>query len=472
MEVRLGPRTPGLSIARIRGRAVKRLDALALPVHIGLMYKRLMQASMLSLVGFLGAVSPALATQQNVDVSALVSAARNGGQREALAAAEAIETASIGSADLQRAAHWYRQAADRGSGAAWLRLGLMSEDGSGLPQSFADARSEYQKAVALGCEPANLRLGFLYLEGWGVEKDPAKAAQLIQRAADWGYVPAERILSDMYAAGIAVARNQATALKYAEKAAASDDAKAEELIGDLVMARAVKLADRDLARTWLRLSSDKADDRAELHLALSYLSPKTSPAERAIGSKLLLADADAGNPDAQLAVAFFRAMGGSLGPAAEQQSRKYLEEAARSNQPDAVEVLDLVNEGLSPRDAFRRVMTEPYETRYIQKYGTGIRPDANGSMRPYPILIRRPIYPMALRLTRVEGEVLVGFVVDVKGMVRDPRILSATHPGFAKSALATIGSWRFVPGRKNGRVVNTRMRVPIKYQLTNFNISK
>jgi TonB family protein len=73
---------------------------------------------------------------------------------------------------------------------------------------------------------------------------------------------------------------------------------------------------------------------------------------------------------------------------------------------------------------------------------------------------------MAFRITRTEGNVVVEFIVDTTGRVRDARPVQSTHPGFSQSAVLAVGAWRFLPANRNGRIVKTRMRVPIYFRLT------
>ena len=59
----------------------------------------------------------------------------------------------------------------------------------------------------------------------------------------------------------------------------------------------------------------------------------------------------------------------------------------------------------------------------------------------------------------------VEFVVTAEGRVVNVIAVDTTHHGFNDSAIKAVGKWKFKPGVKNGRKVNTRMAVPI-----NFNI--
>lgn len=84
---------------------------------------------------------------------------------------------------------------------------------------------------------------------------------------------------------------------------------------------------------------------------------------------------------------------------------------------------------------------------------------------PRPSFQARPQYPFALRRAGVAGEALVDFVVDTDGNVQRAYAIRATHPGFADAAVAAVQRWRFRPGQKAGRAVNTHMQVPIVFTL-------
>ncbi len=82
----------------------------------------------------------------------------------------------------------------------------------------------------------------------------------------------------------------------------------------------------------------------------------------------------------------------------------------------------------------------------------------------------RPVYPAALRDLGIEGSVDLEFVVDANGAVREPRVVGSTHPGFEEEAKKAVMAWRFIPGYKHGRAVNTRTRISIHFSLTDEDI--
>ncbi len=64
---------------------------------------------------------------------------------------------------------------------------------------------------------------------------------------------------------------------------------------------------------------------------------------------------------------------------------------------------------------------------------------------------------------KAPGSVYIIFVVDQRGRVVDPKVQKSTDRVFEKPALAAIRQWKFEPGKRNGKAVRFRMRVPITF---------
>jgi protein TonB len=64
---------------------------------------------------------------------------------------------------------------------------------------------------------------------------------------------------------------------------------------------------------------------------------------------------------------------------------------------------------------------------------------------------------------KVPGTVYVIFIVDQTGRVDDPIVQKSSDPVFERSAINAVKQWKFEPGKRNGRAVKFRMRVPISF---------
>ena len=61
------------------------------------------------------------------------------------------------------------------------------------------------------------------------------------------------------------------------------------------------------------------------------------------------------------------------------------------------------------------------------------------------------------------GTVYIIFIVDENGRVMNPMVQKSTAPVFEAPALKAVKQWKFEPGKKNGKPVRFRMRVPITF---------
>jgi len=78
-----------------------------------------------------------------------------------------------------------------------------------------------------------------------------------------------------------------------------------------------------------------------------------------------------------------------------------------------------------------------------------------------------PQYPFEMRRAGISGQVVVDYIVDVEGNVRNAFAASSSRREFESAAVEAVSKWKYRPGKKNGQVVNTHMQVPIVFTLNN-----
>ena len=81
------------------------------------------------------------------------------------------------------AAKWFRRAADQGDALAQFYLGVMYNEGRGVPQDYAEAAKWYRRAADQGDAQAQYNLGLSYARGEGVTPDPIAAHMWLNLAA-------------------------------------------------------------------------------------------------------------------------------------------------------------------------------------------------------------------------------------------------------------------------------------------------
>jgi protein TonB len=80
----------------------------------------------------------------------------------------------------------------------------------------------------------------------------------------------------------------------------------------------------------------------------------------------------------------------------------------------------------------------------------------------------RVIYQPGPMLTKevrkkAPGTVYIIFIVDQNGRVQNPIVQKSTDSVFEKPALTAVKKWKFEPGKRNGKPVRFRMRVPFTF---------
>jgi TonB family protein len=77
-----------------------------------------------------------------------------------------------------------------------------------------------------------------------------------------------------------------------------------------------------------------------------------------------------------------------------------------------------------------------------------------------------PVYPQSMRDAGREGIVPMEAIIDRSGAVQSVRVLSADiHPDFAVAAADAVRQWQFEPTLLNGKPVEVRMAVTVRFSL-------
>jgi uncharacterized protein len=131
--------------------------------------------------------------------------------------------AAYNKGDYATALRLMRSLAEQGDASAQVQLGVMYDNGRGVPQDYATAVSWYRKAAEQGLATAQNYLGARYYTGRGVQNDMAAAVSWFRKAAEQGDASAQVQLGKMYGAGMGVPEDHVTAHMWFNLAAASGD---------------------------------------------------------------------------------------------------------------------------------------------------------------------------------------------------------------------------------------------------------
>jgi uncharacterized protein len=131
---------------------------------------------------------------------------------------------------LPEAMSVYRKAADKGSTAAMVELGVLYGTGSGVAKDPAEARKLFERAAAGGNARAATNLAALS-GGGGAPQDPAQARALLSTGAEANSAEAQFQLGVMAANGTGGPQDDYAARALFEKAAAQNHSGALEWMG-------------------------------------------------------------------------------------------------------------------------------------------------------------------------------------------------------------------------------------------------
>lgn len=131
--------------------------------------------------------------------------------------------------DFARAQQIWRAAAGHGDAYAQTMLGLLHDQGQGVPRDYGAALDWYRQAAEQGNTTAQTNIGVLYYEGNGVPQDSQQARDWLLRAADQSDRNAQLRLGILYQYGRGnVPQDLAEATRWFRLAAAQGSEQAAE----------------------------------------------------------------------------------------------------------------------------------------------------------------------------------------------------------------------------------------------------
>jgi len=169
---------------------------------------------------------------------------------------------TMGQAMLQRIA-----ATGTCAEAEWL-LGMACRDGKyGYEKDTAKALAWLQRAADHKCPLAQNDLGIMYEDGNGVPKDGQKAVQLLEQAATGGSTDAMANLANIFIEGKVVPQDLDKGIAWAQRGANLGDPSSQLILG-IVYERGLGVSlNFDQAAIWYGRAVDNGNERAQQALA-------------------------------------------------------------------------------------------------------------------------------------------------------------------------------------------------------------
>jgi len=86
--------------------------------------------------------------------------------------------------------------------------------------------------------------------------------------------------------------------------------------------------------------------------------------------------------------------------------------------------------------------------------------------KPEPRVQPPPQYPFEMKRAGITGEVTIEYIVDSNGNVNQVQVIKSTQREFENAVTQAVLKWKFKPGKKGGRAVNTRVAQSFPFTLT------
>ena len=179
----------------------------------------------------------------------------------------AVDTSKNNRAEYEATAKALRKSAEEGDASARNRLGLLYNEGAGVPQDYREAKRWFEKAAEQGYAEAQVNLGTLYLQGDGPPQSDQMALFWFRRAAGQGDAVAFAKLGMMYAKARGVPQDFIQAYKWYNLAGVNGDRKAAEARDSLAnqMTSAQIAEAQKLAREWKPIRNKEVGDASRLN---------------------------------------------------------------------------------------------------------------------------------------------------------------------------------------------------------------
>jgi TPR repeat protein len=187
--------------------------------------------------------------------------------------------------DYREAFRLFEQAAQAGHTGAENYLGVLYNNGLGVPQDYLKAREWHEKAAASGDSYAMYNLGLSHAMGRGVPQDYEQARYWFEKAARGGHPAAMNYLGLLYNNGLGVPHDYFKAKEWHEKAAAAGNSAAMYNLGlSFEKGRGIE-QDQNRARHWFEKAAKAGNRNARKRLSeMSKIVPRSfNPVQVVVG---------------------------------------------------------------------------------------------------------------------------------------------------------------------------------------------
>ncbi|HHF7347772.1 TPA: tetratricopeptide repeat protein [Legionella feeleii] len=249
--------------------------------------------------------------------------------------------------DYAAAKKWY-SAAQTSYPRASVALGFIYDT---VDDNYLKALENYQLAAEKNDAVGQYNLGLVYEDGKGLPVDYVKAKDFYTKAASLGYSKAMTQLADLYFSGALGSRDEQQALHWYKKSAALGDGDALYQLGLLSETGVATKLDFANATSYYQQAAAKGNEKAKLALARMYQYGLGIPKDNEQAARLYGELAANNNAYAQYQLAQMY-LDGLLGERKPELGKKLLEQARANGSPQASKLLQWMDAQQQERFSF------------------------------------------------------------------------------------------------------------------------
>lgn len=157
-------------------------------------------------------------------------------------------------------AEWVQKAAKQGLDKAMHVMGILCEEGEGVPKDLGKAAEWQGKAADAGLAEAQFRMALMHEEGKGVAKDPAAAADWAMQAATQGHAPGQALYALKLVRGEGVPKNSSKAAVWFLRAAQQGNGFSQRQLAYLYYTGNGVPVDYARCEAWYRQAASNEED--------------------------------------------------------------------------------------------------------------------------------------------------------------------------------------------------------------------
>lgn len=285
-----------------------------------------------------------------------------------------LQKALGGAANPQLSIVWLRKATEAGDPEAWCDLGVRQFWGDGIPKDRNEAYRSFQRSAALGSPRGLFESGLCLMRGQGTDRNPAEALKCFEKSADAGYVDAMLQAGAFLGKRAQTVEQQLQCFRWFERAANVGSPHGLHFMA--VAYRTGTFGQQkqpELAVELFRRAIAGGNVDSQIQLASCYLEGDGVAKDTDQAFQLMLAAAEAGQPNAMAFLGLGYGIGAELVPRLDWiEALTWLNRAAAAGSGEAMVYLGICHANGDPFPRNPHLAAQIFRDAALKGHGQGM----------------------------------------------------------------------------------------------------